>query len=96
MSNMARKNRGRTVALRDHRIDGDGWDDTPADPTTMFIPLARRDDIFMLSLIEHAASYHRLAMPQVAFLDDGVSLQFRSREEADRFRELPTLQIVTD
>lgn len=97
MSNNAQKTGNRLVLLRGRAVDMEGWDDQPLDSTSVFIRLdvAPLDDI--LAAIDDIIECHRLATREMHFLDGGVELRFRRRQDAVTFREAvrttPSIQV---
>ena len=101
MSNNAQKTGNRVVLLRG-RVDRqmDGWDEQPLDSTSVFIQLEPEaiDDI--MAEIDEVIEEHRLATREMRFLDGGLELRFRRRQDAVTFRtavrRTPSIRVPGD
>ena len=98
MSNNAQKTGNRVVLLRGRAVGMmDGWDDQPLDSSSVFIYLDSTPIEDTLAAIDEIMECHQLDTREMRFLDGGVELRFRRRQDAMTFRAvvrtMPSIQV---
>jgi len=98
MSNKARKTGNRLVLLRGESVGMmEGWDEQPPDSVSVFITVDAAPIEDVMIAIDAIIERHQLETRETRFLDGGVELRFRRRQDAVTFRAavraLPSISV---
>ena len=87
MSTAAQKSGNRTAHLRERELNNAAeWDESmPHDPTTVFLPKVSED---FLDQMDTRLAEAKLDKLKHQFIDGGLLVSFRSKRDADTFRQM--------